>query len=86
MGLLRCCLINEPNTPPPPTIHINTDTGGQRARVALARAVYADADLYLLDDVLSAVDAAVAKHLFHQVCMYVCMYVCIDALHRRIVR
>ena len=42
--------------------------GGQRARVALARAVYADADLYLLDDVLSAVDAEVSKHLFHQVC------------------
>jgi ABC-type multidrug transport system fused ATPase/permease subunit len=35
--------------------------------VALARAVYADADLYLLDDVLSAVDAEVSKHLFHQV-------------------
>lgn len=41
--------------------------GGQRARVALARAVYADADLYVLDDVLSAVDAEVSKHLFHQV-------------------
>lgn len=40
-------------------------SGGQRARVALARAVYADADLYLLDDVLSAVDARVSKHLFH---------------------
>lgn len=40
-------------------------SGGQRARVALARAVYADADLYLLDDVLSAVDAQVSKHLFH---------------------
>ena len=29
--------------------------GGQRARIALARAVYARADLYLLDDPLSAV-------------------------------
>ena len=32
-------------------------SGGQKARIALARALYADADLYFLDDVLSAVDA-----------------------------
>lgn len=31
-------------------------SGGLRARVSLARAVYVDADLYLLDDPLSAVD------------------------------
>ncbi|KDE07748.1 hypothetical protein MVLG_02020 [Microbotryum lychnidis-dioicae p1A1 Lamole] len=42
-------------------------SGGQKARVALARAVYARADVYLLDDPLSAVDAHVAKHLFDKV-------------------
>jgi len=39
-------------------------SGGQKARVALARAVYSDADIFLLDDPLSAVDAKVAKRLF----------------------
>lgn len=43
-------------------------SGGQRARISLARAVYRKADVYLLDDPLSAVDSHVGRHLFDQ-CM-----------------
>ncbi len=42
-------------------------SGGQKQRVSLARAVYADRDIYLLDDPLSAVDSHVGKHIFHKV-------------------
>eukprot|EP00944_MAST-04C_sp_MAST-4C-sp1_P002062 g2062.t1 len=41
-------------------------SGGQKARVALARACYQNSSLYLLDDPLSAVDTIVAEHLFEQ--------------------
>ncbi|KJA15567.1 hypothetical protein HYPSUDRAFT_48272 [Hypholoma sublateritium FD-334 SS-4] len=44
-----------------------TLSGGQRARISLARAVYARADLTLLDDCLAAVDSHVARHVFDNV-------------------
>lgn len=43
-----------------------TLSGGQKARIALARALYEEADIYLLDDPLSAVDAKVAKKIFEK--------------------
>ncbi|XP_068732803.1 multidrug resistance-associated protein 1-like isoform X2 [Montipora capricornis] len=42
-------------------------SGGQKQRVSLARSVYFDADIYLLDDPLSAVDSHVGKHIFNKV-------------------
>uniref|UniRef100_A0A0P6IW43 Putative abc transporter c family member n=1 Tax=Aedes aegypti TaxID=7159 RepID=A0A0P6IW43_AEDAE len=39
-------------------------SGGQKARISLARAVYRRADIFLMDDPLSAVDAHVGRHLF----------------------
>eukprot|EP00055_Hartaetosiga_balthica_P015506 m.91950 g.91950 ORF g.91950 m.91950 type:complete len:1384 (+) comp8883_c0_seq3:26-4177(+) len=41
-------------------------SGGQKQRISLARAVYADHDVYLLDDPLSAVDAHVGKNIFEE--------------------
>ena len=41
-----------------------TLSGGQKARVGLARAVYADADIYLLDDPFSAVDVKVGRNIY----------------------
>lgn len=44
-------------------------SGGQKARISLARALYSFADVILMDDPLSAVDAPTAKHIFeHAIC------------------
>ena len=41
-------------------------SGGQRQRLSLARCVYKDSDIVLLDDPLSEVDQQVGKHIFTQ--------------------
>ena len=52
-----------------------TLSGGQKARVNLARAVYRRTDIYLLDDPLSAVDSAVSRHIFEKYVRFT-IYVC----------
>ncbi|TRY74419.1 hypothetical protein TCAL_00651 [Tigriopus californicus] len=44
-------------------------SGGQKARVALARAVYQDKDIYVVDDIFSAVDVPVGSHIYRKCLM-----------------
>ena len=44
----------------------NNISGGQRARIALARAIYKEADIYLFDDPISSVDTYISMKIFHQ--------------------
>jgi hypothetical protein len=46
-----------------------TVSGGQKQRINIARAIYFDADLILMDDPLSAVDAHVGRHIFDNAIM-----------------
>ncbi|KAF0749577.1 putative multidrug resistance-associated protein lethal(2)03659, partial [Aphis craccivora] len=60
-----------------------TLSGGQKARINLARAVYKKADIYLLDDPLSAVDVRVGKHLFEKCILdYLKLNTCILITHQ----
>ena len=58
----------------------STLSGGQKQRVSLARAVYADADVYLLDDVLSAVDSGLAQRIFDKVWPPLLCFLCAGAV------
>ena len=51
-------------------------SGGQKQRVQLARALYRDADVYLLDDPFSAVDAHTATNLFNVSTVLLCQKLC----------
>ncbi|CAF0980830.1 unnamed protein product [Rotaria sp. Silwood1] len=58
-------------------------SGGQKARVNMARALYRNADIYLLDDPLSAVDVKVSKHLFEKaIKSYLHDKICILVTHQ----
>ncbi|XP_023231179.1 multidrug resistance-associated protein 4-like [Centruroides sculpturatus] len=60
-----------------------TMSGGQKARINLARALYRDADIFILDDPLSAVDTPVAKHIFEKCIMkYLSNKICILVTHQ----
>ncbi|CAG9813317.1 unnamed protein product [Phaedon cochleariae] len=58
-------------------------SGGQKARINLARCIYKSADIYLLDDPLSAVDANVGKHLYER-CIkdFLSNKICVLATHQ----
>ena len=43
-------------------------SGGQKARISIARAVYSNTDIVLMDDPLSALDAHVKRKIFDDVC------------------
>lgn len=57
-------------------------SGGQRARVNLARALYRDADIYLLDDPFASLDPPVAAHVYEGMCSVLSEKVAILVTHR----
>ncbi|CAG2101235.1 unnamed protein product [Medioppia subpectinata] len=58
-------------------------SGGQKARITLARALYRNSDIILMDDPLSAVDASVAEHIFNKCIVdYLCDKIRILVTHQ----
>jgi ATP-binding cassette subfamily C (CFTR/MRP) protein 2 len=49
-----------------------TLSGGQKARISFARALYSDSDILLLDDLLSAVDVHVGKFILKEALLEYC--------------
>ena len=47
-----------------------TLSGGQKARLSFSRALYCDADIYLLDDPISAVDSKVGRQIFDKAILH----------------
>ena len=45
-------------------------SGGQKARVCIARALYQNSQVYLMDDILSSLDRNVARNVFHNLTRY----------------
>ncbi|KZC09882.1 PREDICTED: multidrug resistance-associated protein 7 [Dufourea novaeangliae] len=70
--LKACALTADLNSLPKKDLTIigeagSTLSGGQKTRISLARAVYADKDIYLLDDILATLDTKVASYIFQHV-------------------
>lgn len=70
--LVKCCLLDDLRQLPGGDLTeigergINL-SGGQKQRITIARALYADKEIYLVDDCLSALDAEVGRSIFHSV-------------------
>ncbi|CAF3578840.1 unnamed protein product [Rotaria sp. Silwood1] len=69
--LKSCCLATDLQSLPAGDLTVIGEkgvnlSGGQKARVSLARALYTEADIYLFDDPLAAVDPTVARKIFQQ--------------------
>jgi ATP-binding cassette subfamily C (CFTR/MRP) protein 4 len=69
--LKSCCLITDLQSFPAGDATVTGEkgvnlSGGQKARISLARALYTPADIYLFDDPLAAVDPNIARQIFQQ--------------------